>query len=41
MAKKKRRGQIKKDEWKRILRFELIGLFLLALTLIAMAGLVL
>src|SRR6478735_554946 len=39
MAKKKRRGQIKKDEWKRILRFELIGLFLLALTLIAMAGL--
>ena len=29
----------KKDEWKRILRFELIGLFLLALTLIAMAGL--
>ncbi|TYR82776.1 DNA translocase FtsK [Priestia megaterium] len=39
MAKKKKRGQFKKEEWKRILRFELIGLFLLALTLIAMAEL--
>ncbi|MGE6895246.1 DNA translocase FtsK [Priestia flexa] len=39
MAKKKRRGKFKKEEWKRIVRFELIGLLLLAITLIAMAGL--
>ncbi|MBM7701924.1 DNA translocase FtsK [Metabacillus iocasae] len=39
MAKKKKRSQVKIDEWKRIIRFELIGLFILALSLIAMAEL--
>ncbi|MFC3882514.1 DNA translocase FtsK [Bacillus songklensis] len=39
MAKQKKRSEAKKEEWKRIIRFELTGLLLFAISCIAMANL--